>query len=728
MGEQANEIDLVDEIYGPLATRGVPEGPTPSPQPPASRWVEDSAPEPAPRVREFVPASEHRTVASQRRLGRFVLAFGLSAVATLILFAGAAVAISASYSNRVAPGVRIGSADVSGLTRDQVISRLRTDYAYLGEGDVTIKTPLGTASISYQQAGRTADVEFMADQAMQAGHSGNPIADAVGIVRSAVGGRTVPIVVRVDPAAVATQVHQFAEADRVSARDARAVDQGSSYLVLPSAPGSDIDEAAVSAAIVDKLLRSDAPAEFQAGGAFVVIHPRIGDDDAARAIAAAERMIAPLTLAWGGTLPPTSAGASADASSGPSASPTSAAPATPIPSRTFTIDSQTVRGWIAFGVGTDGKYGPIANADEIQASLAELSPKVTIAPVEPKVSYDSTGKPVSVASGKDGLGIDLPATTRAVIAYLNGLATGASAGSGVAMAAMPIAPGVSLESLSGMVIIGEGKGAWTTIFYPDVSNGNGANIRTPAKLLNGLVVPPGGHFSFLSAVSPVDSAHGYAMGGVILGGKSDHTGAMGGGICSASTTMFNAAARAGLQIDERHAHFYYIYRYPVGLDATVYSNGHQVWDLRWTNDTPSPIVIRAWTTYGSKSTITIQLWSLPLDRKVDFTPEVKENVDKAADFKQYVSYLKPGEESRAEYPTSGFDTSRTRTVTDSTGRVIHVDTWKSHYTRVDGLLLIGKAGPPPPTSTPTPGAPAPPPAVPAPGVTPTAAPRPRRSA
>ena len=76
-----------------------------------------------------------------------------------------------------------------------------------------------------------------------------------------------------------------------------------------------------------------------------------------------------------------------------------------------------------------------------------------------------------------------------------------------------------------------------------------------------------------TAVGPIDAAHGYTMGGVIQGGKSDHTGAMGGGICSASTTMFNAAARAGLQIDERHAHFYYINRYPVGLDATVYSNG-----------------------------------------------------------------------------------------------------------------------------------------------------------
>jgi hypothetical protein len=74
-----------------------------------------------------------------------------------------------------------------------------------------------------------------------------------------------------------------------------------------------------------------------------------------------------------------------------------------------------------------------------------------------------------------------------------------------------------------------------------------------------------------------------------------------------------------------------------------------------------------------------------------------------------VTTLKPGQENRAEYPTAGFSTSRTRTVTDSTGKVIHHDTWVSHYGKVDGLLQIGRAKTPKPT--PTPGAPAPPPAA-----------------
>ncbi len=332
---------------------------------------------------------------------------------------------------------------------------------------------------------------------------------------------------------------------------------------------------------------------------------------------------------------------------------------------------------------------------------------VTVAPVEPWVVYDDSGNPVDLKAGKDGIGIDIGATSQAIEAYLDGLASGGGSSSSVAMVAAPVSPRVTLDSLKGMVKIG----AWTTIFYPDISNGNGANIRVPAKLLNGQVVGPGHQFSFLNAVGPIDPAHGYTLGGVIKGGKSDHTGAMGGGICSASTTMFNAAARAGLQIDERHAHFYYIYRYPVGLDATVYGEGPGAWDIKWTNDTPNPILIRGYSTKGSKSTITIELWSLPLDRTVTFSPEFKANVVRAGDSTVYVGSLKPGQQNRAEYPTDGFDTSRTRTVTDSTGKVIHTDTWNSHYTKVDGILQIGAAPAPAPTPPPAP-APAPPADVP----------------
>ena len=287
-------------------------------------------------------------------------------------------------------------------------------------------------------------------------------------------------------------------------------------------------------------------------------------------------------------------------------------------------------------------------------------------------------------------------------------------GASIAVVVDSTQPTITVDSLKGFVIVG----SVATTYFPGESNGGGTNIALPASLLNGQVIGPGEHFSFLRAVGPIDAAHGWKLGGVILKGVSNHTGAMGGGICSASTTMFQALAVAGLQIDERHAHFYWITRYAldkrVGLDATVYSNGSTTWDLRFTNDTPYPIVIKSWTSGGRRSAaIHVQLWSLPNGRKTAFSGGAMTNVVKAVDpSPQYVPSLPAGAKSyRKEYPTNGFDTVVTRTVTDSTGAVLHTDTWTSHYTKVDGWLQIAGTPPPPKTPTPTPGPPTPTPTV-----------------
>ncbi|MGD0018530.1 MAG: VanW family protein [Candidatus Limnocylindrales bacterium] len=711
-----DELDLVDEIVG--LTPGEAPGETAG-QP---VWRETDG------FESTSPAGSSVSVAPRRRLrlrnplsragsgsrrslaARLALAFAVGLIGSFVLATAAALIVITAFSNRVVPGVRVGSVDVSGLNRDQVVARLQTDYAYLGQGEVTVTTPVGAATITYQQAGRAADVEFMADEAMRIGHTGNPIDDAAYILRAAINGQSVPIAVRVDPKAVATRVRELADTYRLTARDGWVMVHSGTFAVWQSTPGSAIDEKAVSSAIVDGLAQPDAPATFQVGGAFVTLNPRVSGNDARDAIAAAERMAVDLDLTWGGDPQPVS----------PRPSQGQATSLAPIPSRTYTIDADTIRDWIVFGTRTDGSYGPSVDPARVQSYVSELAPKLTIEPVEPTVITDSSGKPASLKGGRNGASVDVAATSQVIEAYLDRLASGGSSGSTLAIVSAPISPRLTPESLSGMVVIG----GWTTVFFPGVSNGWGANIRVPAKLLNGQVVAPGQQFSFLRAVGPINSAHGYTLGGVILQGKSDHTGAMGGGICSASTTMFNAAARAGLQIDERHQHYYYIDRYPVGLDATVFSNGSQVWDLKWTNDTPNPIVIRAWATNGSKSTITVQLWSLPLDRKVTFSPQFKANVVRAVDRKVYVTTLRPGQQNRAEYPTAGFDTSRTRTVTDSTGKVIHRDTWKSRYKKVDGLLQIGRSTATAPPATPPPSTPVPTtalltPATPPPAPTPT---------
>ncbi len=645
-----------------------------------------SAPTTSSPARRALRTPNPRVAVQPGKAAAVALAFVIGVGGVLVVSLTVAFAIALANTNRVLPGVHVGAVDVSGLSRQEAIDKLNNAYSYLGLGEVEITTPKGTSTVDYSVIGRAPDAEAMADAALRAGRTGNLLGDAVTTWRSAIAGQEIPLAVRIDPGSVSAQVRLLTLTSSLPPRDAETTLFYDTFVYWPAASGSMVDEDAVGQVIVDHLTDPSAPSPFQIGSALITIQPDIDDAAAQQAIEVAERMAVDVTLTLG-----------SDASPSPSQS-------TPAPAKTYVVPAAVIRTWIVFGVDEAGTYGPSLNLTRVEEYLASLPGTVIIQPTEPRVVFDSSGNPISVTGGQDGVGVDNTASAEVIEAYLLSLARG-----GAQQAALPLVIGavptrVDLGDLSQLTVLGGGDASWTTVFYPGETNGNGLNIRTPAAILNGQIVAPGEQFSFLDAVSPIDEAHGYTWGGVILHGKSDHTGAMGGGICSASTTMFNAALRAGVQIDERHAHAYYIDRYPAGLDATVFQSGSRPTDLRWTNDTPYPIVIRAWATNKSKSTITIQLWSMPYDRTVilDYPPQ-KLNIVKAGDTTVYVDTRPPGEKYRTEWPTDGYDIVRTRTVFDVDGTLIHSDTWNSHYIKVDGILEIGATpSPSPPTPTPSP--------------------------
>lgn len=114
------------------------------------------------------------------------------------------------------------------------------------------------------------------------------------------------------------------------------------------------------------------------------------------------------------------------------------------------------------------------------------------------------------------------------------------------------------------------------------------NISVGASKFNGVVIPQGDEFSFLTTLGPVDESTGYLPELVI---KQDKTvPEFGGGMCQVSTTCFRAEVNAGLRTTERQNHAYPVQYYsPQGTDATVYIP-HP--DLKFVNDTPGPILIQ----------------------------------------------------------------------------------------------------------------------------------------
>ena len=187
-------------------------------------------------------------------------------------------------------------------------------------------------------------------------------------------------------------------------------------------------------------------------------------------------------------------------------------------------------------------------------------------------------------------------------------------------------------------------------------------------------------------VGDVTLAKGYKLGGAIINGHSVEGKTIGGGICSTSTTLFNAALRAGLEMGARKNHYYYISRYPKGLDATVFQDGGSVQNMTFTNDTPYPILIR---TYARPGIVKFTLFSVPTGRTVSLSTPIVKNYIKGFTMVEYT--LPKGSASKQiEYQADGQDTWVTRTVRDRNGKIIHVDTFFSHYARMIGIILKGK--------------------------------------
>ena len=289
-----------------------------------------------------------------------------------------------------------------------------------------------------------------------------------------------------------------------------------------------------------------------------------------------------------------------------------------------------------------------------------------------------------------------------------------------ALAAAPVYGGVA-QAGSNVLL-----GTWTVHFTPSSFNGKGVNIRRPAQLINGLVIQPGAQFNFVKAAGPFTLANGYVTGAAIVRGEIKPDGVLGGGLCSAATTVFNAAVRAGLQIDKRVNHHFYISRYPVGLDATIWTSGNKaVANVVFTNDTGNPITIRG---YGLKRKVIFEVWGINDGRKVTWADPVITNIKLASTNIVYSDDLAAGKQRPYLAAMDGFDVVVGRTVTDAAGFVIHSDEFKSDYARGTGIIKRGRypgdpaAGTIYAVITPKPTTPPPATPTPSPTVKPTATP------
>ena len=103
--------------------------------------------------------------------------------------------------------------------------------------------------------------------------------------------------------------------------------------------------------------------------------------------------------------------------------------------------------------------------------------------------------------------------------------------------------------------------------YPASNRDRTTNLRLAAGKVNGTVVLPGQTFSYNSVVGERTIAAGYKEAAVYQDGQVVQ--GLGGGICQISTTLYNAALYANLDIVERRNHQFVPSYVGAGRDATV---------------------------------------------------------------------------------------------------------------------------------------------------------------
>lgn len=572
----------------------------------------------------------------------------------LVLATTISLIVALRSSGLVMPGVSVAGIRLDGLDRSSAAQRLSAELPSLSTGSATLVVDGAALIVPYARIGRGYELDTMLDAAFAAGRAADPLTNAVDRLRLLVRGAVLaPVAHAYDADAIGLVTSEIATRfshDPVAA--SIGLEHGT-FVVKPASDGMQLDADAIRRALGDAISTTD-PADVTVKLSSRPIAASISTADALAAAVSA-RAIAGSML---------SLVAKGDA-------PRQLSPA-------------QLAALVRFDSVAGAPYAPRVDVSAVSALLAKLAPQLARSPRDASYAFGSDGI-YGVVPAVVGRTLDVAATTTALAAALDARAAGAASPQ-AALAFSVTQPSLSTAAAQAAMPKIRPMSSWTTYYVPGEGNFWGANISIPARDIDHKVLAPGEWFDFWQAIGPISTARGYGQGGAIIGGRSVANGALAGGICSTSTTIFNAALRAGLQIGQRTNHYYYINRYPMGLDATVFQTDSYTLTMSFRNDTSSPIIIRSYTGAGF---VRFDLWGVPDGRTVTLTRPIVTNPRAAKETTVLSSDLQAGQTRRVEYPHDGFDASVTRYVRDAAGRLIHQDLFSSAYRPVDGITEVG---------------------------------------
>lgn len=188
----------------------------------------------------------------------------------------------------------------------------------------------------------------------------------------------------------------------------------------------------------------------------------------------------------------------------------------------------------------------------------------------------------------------------------------------------------------------------------DSTGGRKHNVKEALRQFDKFILEPQKEISFNEIIGEHTIENGYKTATIIYNGE--FTDGIGGGICQASSTLYNALLRGGVEIKEVHKHSLPVRYVPLGLDSMVAEHSA---DLRFVNTSEYPIFIH---TYYDENSVSVELYSHPLDYTYKTRSETVSTIKSPGDKivpdtegKYSNKVLFKGEYFRISYPKDGYE-------------------------------------------------------------------------
>ncbi len=543
-----------------------------------------------------------------------------------------------SFQGRAFPGVRLQGIDLSGMAPEEIFFVAQAQGKYFVSPGITLQANGQTFTYRPADFGVGLDPAETARIAMSVGREGPIETQLRQRAEAWWRGLDIAPVVRLDDAEAAHIVNQVAKATERFAQNASVTLEGGTVRETASQTGVQLDRAA-ALRLINAAITRNQPAEISLP--YKTLAPQV----ASASTAASE-----LSSLFSGDLvvqvPQWDAKGNALA-----------------PVESFRIRAADLPEFVivedAPAENGVAKVNIRVKREKLRGLIEPLTDAVKQTPQNARFVFDNAAKKlINLAPSRDGRALNMEATLTALEAALRGN-TQRTVGLVVDVAPSAVPATASAQDLGVTQLITQ-----ATTFFRGSSAARIANVRVAAQRFHGVVVPPGGTFSFNEYLGEVSEADGFEVGLVIVGNRTVK--GVGGGVCQVSTTAYQAALRAGFPIVERYPHGYRVRYYENGMgagyDAAVFT---PYADFKFVNDSKSHLLIE--TYYDpAKVTLAFKFYGTPDGREVAISQSVvTDPVPHGPDVyeKDTDNEIAPGKSKQVDYAVDGATVSFARTVT-----------------------------------------------------------------